>query len=950
MGKRLVSDAQNILEGNAKAVESAVDLTLTTIGTVAGTALAISMKQPALAAPAGLIGGMIGGMAWPVLKSSAKFVAKTVKDLFTGNAKTALTSFIDLALIPTFTRIGYAVGQAALPKVPFSGIAGGLLGGLVGVGAGHIVNFVASKVKGVFGLIGTLVEGAIDVGVISLFAKVGVSAAKALFPKEAGVSGYAGGIIGGMIGVGAAGVVNSVINRVKQAFTHFTVGKAIAGVVISGTATVLAKIGVIVGSALAGPPGAIAGGLIGGLLGYGAGSLIVSGFNKIKSFISSLSVKKVGNFLLNNKYVILFGAIGAMLSSVIPVLGTITGGILGGAFGYLVGPLIDRSIRSISSFFGGVKKKAKFVLGKISKSVEAGMTIGGHIAGPFGSFVGGMIGYMTGSVSALWDLIRGKKPKEEETTEKKAEEAKKEAPKKPTVAGTVKKVQPATSKGWFGSLLNAINPFSVETASAAEFPPNMQPPSGNIKTKTYNVPGHPVSKVPNDAKIIVQAGLTHVINDIVKISNVMLSDPSISTKDKIAVTKTIQDMIEANKKGNFQKVYSDINTLERYKDKYATMALVQNVTQAKQESQRESAVAHIANSISNAASGAWNTVKNVAGGVWNTVQNIGSDIWGGIKNFFGGGQPIDLGTPLQPAKYAPIAGSQVDFVKKLYPDALKASKATGFPVDFIIAQAGLETGWGRSVLKGTNNLFNIKAGRSWKGPTYSINALEYKNGIAYYEPSAFRVYGSYSDSIQDWVNFLRSNKRYSNLFSPNIEHNTKALAYYIAKDGYATDPNYANKIISTASVVQRILLNNHLPDYPGFGPVPNINGPVITSATGSSPVRQTIPTKTPFNSQKPSLTATLSLGPYLATDGSPNVTPVSQMQNKNNVTKYQQIRQQQSTPKEQEKTSSHKVTNPIVNNAVVKKNTVVSSNNSTVTSNDYHELPRHARPVRAGVR
>ena len=944
MGKRLITDAQNIFEGNTKAVESAVDLTLTTIGTVAGTALAISMKQPALAAPAGLIGGMIGGMAWPVLKSAGQFVIKTAKDLFSGNAKTELTSFINLALIPVFTRIGYAVGQAALPKVPFSGIAGGLLGGLVGVEAGHVVKALASQVKGAFNLFMTVVEVGIDASLIKLFSKVGAWAAKALYPKGSNATGFAGGIIGGTLAFLSIGVVHSAVNKVKQAFSHLTISKLTGDVVITGVTKVLSLIGVTVGSYLAGPPGAIAGGLLGGLLGYGMGSLILSGVRKIKSFVSGLSVKKVGNFLLNNKYVILFGAIGAMLSSVIPVLGTMAGGILGGVFGYLIGPLIDRSIRSISSFFGGVKKKKSFTVKKISKAMDAGMTIGGHIAGPFGSFVGGMIGYMTGSVSALWDLIWGKKPKEEETTEKKAEKTKKEAPKKPTVSGTVKKVQPATSKGWFGSLLNAINPFSVETASAAEFPPNMQPP-GNVKTKTYNVPGHPISKVPNDAKIIVQAGLTHVINDIVKISNVMLSDPNISTKDKVEVTKTIQDMIEANKKRNFQKVYSDINTLERYKDKYANIALVHNVTQAKQESQRESTVAHIANSISNAAGGAWNTVKNVAGGVWNTVQNVGSSIWGGIKNDFGGRQPnIDLGTPLQPAKYAPIAGSQVDFVKKLYPDALKASKATGFPVDFIIAQAGLETGWGRSVLKGTNNLFNIKAGRGWKGPTYSINALEYKNGIAYNEPSAFRVYGSYSDSIQDWVNFLRSNKRYSNLFSPNIEHNTKALAYYIAKDGYATDPNYANKIINTASVVQKILLNNKLPDYSGVGPVPNIgSNPIITSATGSTPVRQPIPTKTPYNSVRTPYTATEVTG------GNSNVTPVSQMQNKNNVTKYQQIRQQQSAPKEQQGIQAYKVSNPAVNNAIVKNNTVVSSNNSNTLYNDYNHH-KYSSPVRAGVK
>jgi flagellum-specific peptidoglycan hydrolase FlgJ len=531
--------------------------------------------------------------------------------------------------------------------------------------------------------------------------------------------------------------------------------------------------------------------------------------------------------------------------------------------------------------------------------------------------VGGVVGMLAGGLSTLWDLITGKKPKEE-TPEKSAKKVKNEA-KIPNIINTAKETKSE----------NYLKRFSfVPEANATETP----------KTSTYNVSPYPVSKVLINEKTITHANLSHVINDVQQVSEVILKNPRVSLKDKIEVTKTMHNMTTANQKGDFKKVYSDIKTIELYKNKYASTALVHNVTQAKQEAKTQTFFERVSQKAENVARDVWSGVKSGATSIWNWGKNTVNSV--GRALGLGGGAPIDLGTPLQPAKYAPIAGSQVEFVKKLYPDAVKASRATGFPVDFIIAQAGLETGWGRSVLKGTNNLFNIKAGPHWKGPVYAINALEYKNGIAYNDPSAFRVYGSYSQSIEDWVNFLRSNSRYSNLFNPDVVHNTKALAYYISKDGYATDPNYTYKLINTASVVKKIMLDNHLSDKG--------TTPIITSATGTPNVRKPIPQINQFTNPIPSSSANLVVQNY----GRGNTaTPVSKVEEQKNISTYHNIRAQQSVPKEQAKTESQKIINPTnVNNIRSSKVTSVNSNTQISKNDDYQDIHRYARVYRNSLK
>jgi Muramidase (flagellum-specific) len=130
------------------------------------------------------------------------------------------------------------------------------------------------------------------------------------------------------------------------------------------------------------------------------------------------------------------------------------------------------------------------------------------------------------------------------------------------------------------------------------------------------------------------------------------------------------------------------------------------------------------------------------------------------------------GTATQAA--APVAARSGDspphveaFVQKLLPHARAASASSGIPASFMMGQAALETGWGRSEIRGadgqnSHNLFGIKAGGSWKGRTVDIVTTEYVNGKPQKQVDTFRAYDSYADAFRDYANLLRGNARYQN--------------------------------------------------------------------------------------------------------------------------------------------------------------------------------------------
>lgn len=136
--------------------------------------------------------------------------------------------------------------------------------------------------------------------------------------------------------------------------------------------------------------------------------------------------------------------------------------------------------------------------------------------------------------------------------------------------------------------------------------------------------------------------------------------------------------------------------------------------------------------------------------------------------------------------------SPQEFVDSLLPLAEEMAAELGVDPRVLLAQAALETGWGRHIINGSNNLFNIKADSRWSGERVSVSTLEYRNGVAAPEMAAFRAYGSYAESFRDYVNFLRSNPRYQQALQNTSNPTTFVRELQAA--GYATDPNYASKI------------------------------------------------------------------------------------------------------------------------------------------------------------
>jgi flagellar protein FlgJ len=139
------------------------------------------------------------------------------------------------------------------------------------------------------------------------------------------------------------------------------------------------------------------------------------------------------------------------------------------------------------------------------------------------------------------------------------------------------------------------------------------------------------------------------------------------------------------------------------------------------------------------------------------------------------------------------------FMSQLLPHAQQAASELGVDANVLLAQAALETGWGKSVIKNAQgdssyNLFNIKADKSWQGKQARVSTLEFDGGVARKEMAGFRSYDSYKQSFDDYVSFIKSNPRYSDALKK--ADNPAQYVRELQKAGYATDPRYAEKIMS----------------------------------------------------------------------------------------------------------------------------------------------------------
>ncbi|MDP9645762.1 MULTISPECIES: flagellar assembly peptidoglycan hydrolase FlgJ [Paraburkholderia] len=164
------------------------------------------------------------------------------------------------------------------------------------------------------------------------------------------------------------------------------------------------------------------------------------------------------------------------------------------------------------------------------------------------------------------------------------------------------------------------------------------------------------------------------------------------------------------------------------------------------------------------------------------------------------GKGYSANSALTPPLKGDGSSPKVDaFVDKLAAPAQAASAATGIPARFIIGQAALESGWGKSEIKKadgstSHNVFGIKATKDWTGKTVSTLTTEYVNGKPQRVVEKFRAYDSYQEAMTDYASMLKGNPRYAQVI--NSAHDVKGFATGMQRAGYATDPHYAKKLMS----------------------------------------------------------------------------------------------------------------------------------------------------------
>lgn len=204
-------------------------------------------------------------------------------------------------------------------------------------------------------------------------------------------------------------------------------------------------------------------------------------------------------------------------------------------------------------------------------------------------------------------------------------------------------------------------------------------------------------------------------------------------------------------------------------------------------------------------------MEQLGGEAVNTVHGMGKN----LDSYRGGAVPslhvpthrgVNAGLATQSTGQVVTASDQPTrfenpeaFVSTLWPHAKEAAAEIGVDPKVLLAQAALETGWGRSVMrKGkdqvSHNLFGIKADRNWNGQRVSLKTLEYNGDTPVQTKASFRAYGNYAESFKDYVSFIKSNPRYSKAI--DNAHNPHRFMVSLQRAGYATDPAYARKVMA----------------------------------------------------------------------------------------------------------------------------------------------------------
>jgi peptidoglycan hydrolase FlgJ len=156
-----------------------------------------------------------------------------------------------------------------------------------------------------------------------------------------------------------------------------------------------------------------------------------------------------------------------------------------------------------------------------------------------------------------------------------------------------------------------------------------------------------------------------------------------------------------------------------------------------------------------------------------------------------------VSAPVAAAAQSAMAESPSDFVDQVLPSIRRAASELGVDPMGMLAQAALETGWGQRMPRNADgspslNMFGIKAGEEWTGARATADSVEFSNGIATPRRSAFRSYGSIQESVSDFAHLLQNSPRYRDALAAGGD--SQRYVEHMGKSGYATDPEYANKL------------------------------------------------------------------------------------------------------------------------------------------------------------
>lgn len=158
--------------------------------------------------------------------------------------------------------------------------------------------------------------------------------------------------------------------------------------------------------------------------------------------------------------------------------------------------------------------------------------------------------------------------------------------------------------------------------------------------------------------------------------------------------------------------------------------------------------------------------------------------------------PAPLPAP-RPSRGPLTAASQ--FLVRHAQAAHRTEEVSGIPAHFMLAQAALETGWGQREIRSpegrnSHNLFGIRAGPMWQGPTVDVWTTEYIEGVPQRMVGRFRAYASYEESFADYARLISSQPRYAEVMRSTGD--AAAFSSALQRAGYATGPRYASALKS----------------------------------------------------------------------------------------------------------------------------------------------------------